>query len=269
MYTIPDMNHKKAGKLKKCMAIAVIFLLVVAFLYIKEMLFTYSVTSDYRDFSEYELFIPDQKLFDELAQQKINQGNAGNYTDSPEQLEELAYDIFCDTVLEMKDKFECEIVCFNDVYVGQKQKEYRIYTYDTTLGNSFLDSPFFVIKKGRLFEGDKNELVMISGKKNMLSKRISYTDKSGKIFEFPVVGKLKRSYLPTGAMLTAQGSCQVMDLDLGKTDVYLLNPDSRFCNNKQVKGSIALVYIKFSERDKAFGIKYLERFGQVTKIDLD
>lgn len=64
-------------------------------------------------------------------------------------------------------------------------------------------------------------------------------------------------------------NCMVMDLDLGKTDVYLLNPDSRFCNSKQIKGSIALVYIKFSEKDKAFGIKYLESFGQVTKLDLD
>lgn len=269
MYTIPDMNHKKAGKIKKYMTLAVILFLIIAFLYIKEMLFKHSVLSDYRSFAEYELFIPDQKLFDELAQQKINKGNAGNYEDKPEQLEELAYDIFCDTVLEMKDKFECEIICFNDVYVGQKQKEYRIYTYDTTFGNSFLDSAFFHIKKGRLFKEDKNELVMISGKKSMLSQKIFYKDKTGKLFEFPIVGILKRSYLPTGTMLTARGSCQAMDLDLGKTDVYLLNPDSRFCKSKKVKGSIALVYVKFSEKDKAFGIKYLESFGQVTKLDLD
>ena len=240
MYTIPDMNHKKSSKIKKGVIVTGILFLVIAFVYIKEMLFQYSAISDYKDFAEYELFIPNQKLFDELAQQKINEGSAGKYEDTPEQLEELAYDIFCDTVLDIKNKFECEIICFNDVYVGQKQNEYRIYTYDTRFGN-----------------------------KNMLSKKSSYTDKDGRAFEFPVVGKLKRSYLPVGTMLTAQATCQVMDLNLGKTDVYLLNPDSNFCNSKQVKGNIALVYIKFSEKDKVSGIKYLERFGQVTKIDLE
>ncbi|MBD5466334.1 MAG: hypothetical protein HDR22_11095 [Lachnospiraceae bacterium] len=269
MYTIPDMNHKKSSKIKKGVIVTSILFLVIAFVYIKEMLFQYSVISDYKDFAEYELFIPDQKLFDELAQQKINEGSAGKYEDTPKQLEELAYDIFCDTVLEMKNKFECEIICFNDVYVGQKQNEYRIYTYDTRFGNSFLDSAFFHIKKGRLFEENKNELIIISSNKNMLSKKISYTDKDGRTFEFPVVGKLKRSYLPVGTMLTAQATCQVMDLNLGKTDAYLLNPDSNFCNSKQVKGNIALVYIKFSEKDEVSGIKYLERFGQVTKIDLE
>lgn len=269
MYTIPHMNHKKAGKTKKYVTMAGIFFLIIAFLYVKEMLFKYSVLSDYNGFSEYELFIPDQKLFDELAQQKINEGSSGNYGDSPEQLEELAYDIFCDTILEMKDKFECQIICFNDVYVGQEANEYRIYTYDARFGSSFLNSAFFQVKKGRLFEKDKNELVMISGNKSMLSKKISYTDKNGKSFQFPVVGILKRNYLPTGTMLTAQGSCQVMDLNLGKTNVYLLNPASCFCNSKQVKGSIALVYVNFSEKDKVSGSKYLESYGQVTKIDLD
>lgn len=269
MYTIPDMNHKKASKIKKGVTIAGFLFLVIAFLYIKEMLFQYLVISDYKNFAEYELFIPDQKLFDELAQQKINEGSAGKYEDTPEQLEKLAYDIFCDTVLEMKNKFECQIICFNDVYVGQKQNEYRIYTYDTRFGNSFLVSAFFHIKKGRLFEENKNELVMVSGNKDMLFKKISYQDKAGKTFEFPVVGKLKRTYLPVGTLLTAQASCQVMDLNLGKTDVYLLNPDSDFCHTKQVNGCIALVYIKFNEKDKLSGTKYLEHFGQVTKIDLD
>lgn len=119
-----------------------------------------------------------------------------------------------------------------------------------------------------MFKGKKNELVIVKGKKNRIGREIIYNSSDGLEYKFPVVGRLKRSYIPIGSMFTEKVSCQVMDSRANKKTIYLLNPDSEFCKSRDVKGSVSIMYIKFKDEDALKGKEYLEKYGIVTKMEL-
>ncbi len=269
MYFIQNLNKKQRDRLKKTGLLLLIILLFFLVVYIKEMLLKQAIISDYQAVSQYELFIPDKKLFYNMAQEQIIAGTLKGYRDEPEEMDKAAYEVFYNVIRELEEKFECRVICFNQVYVGGKKNEYIIYTYDKSIGDSFMDMDFFQVKKGRLFEDKKNELVIVKGNKDKPGSEILYNSADGREYKFPVVGRLKRSYFPIGTMLTEKVSCQVMDFRANKKAVYLLNPDSEFCRSRNVKGNVCLVYIKFEDKDALEGKEYLERYGKVTKMKLE
>lgn len=268
MYFIQNLNKKQCGRLKKTGLLLFIIFLFFLIVYIKEMLLKRAIISDYEIIGQYELFIPDKKLFNKMAQEQIMAGILRGYQDTPEEIDKAAYEVFCNIIKELEEKFECRIICFNQVYVGGKKNEYIIYTYDRSIGDSFMNMDFFQIKKGRLFEDKKNELIIIKGNKNNISGKVIYSSADGREYKFPVVGSLKRSCLPIGNMFTEKASCQVMDFRANKKTVYLLNPDSEFCRSKNVKGNISMIYIKFKDKDVLEGKEYLKKYGKVTKMEL-
>ncbi len=114
-------------------------------------------------------------------------GTLKGYQDTPEEIDKAAYEVFYNIIKELEEKFECRIICFNQVYVGGKKNEYIIYTYDRSIGGE-----------------------------------VVYSSADGRKYKFPVVGRLKKSYFPIGNMFTEKVSCQVMDFRANKKTVYLL-----------------------------------------------
>ncbi|MBD5544600.1 MAG: hypothetical protein HDR01_10290 [Lachnospiraceae bacterium] len=269
MYFIQNLNKKQRSRLKKAILLLFVILLFFLVFYIKKKLWIQSVISDYEAIQEYELFIPDKNMFNKMAQEQIISGNLKGYQDTPEEIDQAAYEVFYNIVKELEEKFECQLICFNQVYVGGKKNEYIIYTYDRNMSDVFMNFDFFQVKKGRLFEDEKNELVIVKGNKDSINQDIIYKGADNTEYKFSVVGRLKRNYLPIGNMFTEKVSCQVMDFQANKKTVYLLNPNSKFCKSKNVKGNVSMVYVKFQEKDVIEGKKYLEKYGTVTKMKLE
>lgn len=85
------------------------------------MLLRRTIISDYDGISEYDLFIPDKSLFHQMAQEQIMNGTLKGYQDIPEEIDKAAYEVFSNIIREFDKKFECRIICFNQVYVGGKR----------------------------------------------------------------------------------------------------------------------------------------------------
>lgn len=74
------------------------------------MLLKQIIISDYQVVSQYELFIPDKKLFYKMAQEQIMAGTLKGYQDEPEEIDKAAYEVFYNVIRELEEKFECRVI---------------------------------------------------------------------------------------------------------------------------------------------------------------
>ena len=208
------------------------------------------------ELSSYYIFEPSNQLNQFFANKYPNIKMNGEFT---------SHMAFSEFLGELQEKYNCDILSYSmlDVYKDDKMK---VITY--VRNNEYKSAytiPERMIKEGRCYQGNENELILIQGDLYDVGDTIYLKNTDGKQVGFKVVGRTKDACFMNNASPALGIETMIQNSrNSNYNTVFLMNP---LCDFNDVEHYFISSNSVLIQTDNAILIKELGEKGEISKIE--